>query len=91
MGVPVVATDVRGCRQVVDDGVTGLLVPVRDPAALAAAISSLAAAPERRLQLGLAGREKAAREFDERRCVAITLETYRRLLEHRAPSAAARP
>ena len=37
-GVPVVATDIRGCRQVVDDGTTGLLVPVRDPAALAGAL-----------------------------------------------------
>ena len=48
MGVPVVATNVRGCRQVVDDGVTGLLVPARDPRALAAAIGKLASAPELR-------------------------------------------
>ena len=86
MGVPTVATNVRGCRQVVDDGVTGLLVPVRDAAALAAAIGSLADSPERRLRFGRAAREKAVRDFDQRRCVAITLETYRRLLARRAPS-----
>ncbi len=39
MGLPVIATDIRGCRQVVDDGVNGLLVPVRDPSALAGAVS----------------------------------------------------
>ena len=41
MGLPVVATDVRGCREVVDDGVTGVLVPVGDAAALAAALRAL--------------------------------------------------
>jgi glycosyltransferase involved in cell wall biosynthesis len=86
MGVPTVATNVRGCRQAVDDGVTGLVVPVRDAAALAAAIGSLADSPERRLRFGHAAREKAIRDFDQRRCVAITLETYRRLLARRAPS-----
>lgn len=80
MGLPVVATNIRGCRQVVDDGITGLLVPARDEHALASAISALASAPDRRETFGAAGREKATREFDEQRCIAITLETYRRLL-----------
>jgi glycosyltransferase involved in cell wall biosynthesis len=80
MGLPVIATDIRGCRQVVDHGTTGLLVPARDSVALAGAIESLAVDAARRQQLGIAGRAKAARDFDERRCVAITLETYRRLL-----------
>jgi glycosyltransferase involved in cell wall biosynthesis len=84
MGVPVVATDIRGCRQVVDQGITGLLVPARDATALAAAIRSLAADPELRTRLGTAGRAKATREFDERRCFTITLDTYRMLLERRA-------
>ena len=47
-GLAVVATDVRGCRQVVEDGVTGLLVPVRAPARLAAAIAKLGDRPRRR-------------------------------------------
>jgi glycosyltransferase involved in cell wall biosynthesis len=75
---------------VVDDGVTGRLVPVRDPGALAAAIAELASSPELRSRFGAAGREKARREFDDRRCVEITLETYRRLLSERASSVAAR-
>ena len=86
MGVPVVATNVRGCRQVVDEGVTGFLVPARDARSLAAAIAKLAGAPELRAQFGAAGREKALREFDDRRCVEITLETYRRLLAKRSAS-----
>jgi glycosyltransferase involved in cell wall biosynthesis len=86
MGLPVVATNVRGCREVVDDGVTGRLVPARDPGALAAAIGELASSPELRARYGAAGREKALREFDDRRCVEITLETYRRLLASRASS-----
>ena len=45
MGLPVIATDIRGCRQVVDHGVTGLLVPARNPAALAEAIGRLASDP----------------------------------------------
>lgn len=80
MGVPVVATDVRGCRQAVDDGVTGLLVPARDPAALAAAIERLTLDATARRRMGAAARTKAAREFDQRRCVDTTVSTYRRLL-----------
>lgn len=84
MGLPVVATDIRGCRQVVDHGDTGLLVPARNPPALAAAIAGLAQDPRRRRRLGRAARSKACREFDDRRQVAITLDTYRRLLGARA-------
>ena len=79
MGLPLVLTDIRGCRQVVDDGVNGRLVPVRDPGALAAAIGELVADPDRRAAMGAASRAKARAEFDDRRQVAITLETYARL------------
>jgi glycosyltransferase involved in cell wall biosynthesis len=80
MGVPVVATNIRGCRQAVDDGVTGLLVPPRDPDALAQAIARLAADPVERRRMGAAAREKALERFDQRRCVDLTLATYERLL-----------
>jgi glycosyltransferase involved in cell wall biosynthesis/ribosomal protein S18 acetylase RimI-like enzyme len=80
MGVPVVATDIRGGRQVVDPDVTGVLIPPRDPAALIDAIADLATDPERRRRMGAAGREKAIREFDQQRCIDLTLSTYRRLL-----------
>lgn len=84
--VPIIATDVRGCRQVVDDGVTGLLVPVRQAAPLADAIATLADDAEKRRAMGLAGRRKAEAEFDDRRVVETTLATYERLLSGRRPT-----
>lgn len=74
-GLPVVASDIRGCRQVVDPGVTGALVPVRDPHALASALRPLVDA-ERRRSLGEAGRAKATTDFDEQAVVARVLAAY---------------
>ena len=75
-GLPLVASDVRGCRQVVDDGTTGLVVPVADVTALRTAISTLAASPERRRTMGAASRAKAEREFDERDVVRKVMDAY---------------
>ncbi|MBA2497879.1 MAG: glycosyltransferase family 4 protein [Acidimicrobiia bacterium] len=83
MGLAVVATDIRGCRQVVDDGATGRLVPPRDPTALTAAIGSLAADDGLRRTMGHAGRRKAVAEFDDRRCVEVTLDAYAEILGRR--------
>lgn len=80
-GLPVVATDIRGCRQVVDPGVTGVLVPARDAAALTTAVAALATSPEERARLARAATWKAAREFDQERVIDITLATYRRVLD----------
>lgn len=80
-GLPIVATDIRGCRQVVEEGRTGLLVPVRDPVALADAIGTLAGDPARRRNMGRAARDLAESEFDDRRVIDRTLDTYRRLLK----------
>ena len=79
MGLPVVATNIRGCRQVVDDGQNGFLVTVRDDVTLADAIEKLACDPDLRARMGDAGRAKARRDFDQQRCIDITLATYRRL------------
>jgi glycosyltransferase involved in cell wall biosynthesis len=57
---PVVASDVGGLRDLVEPGVTGLRVPPRDPGALAMAIDSLLDDPQRRAQMGRAGRKSAA-------------------------------
>jgi glycosyltransferase involved in cell wall biosynthesis len=84
MGVPSVVTDVRGCRQTVDHGVTGLIVPVRDPEALAGAILTLLRDESRRHGMGEAARQKAAREFDERIVFEKIRRTYERLLRHAA-------
>lgn len=82
-GLPIVATDIRGCRQVVEHDLTGLLVPVRDAAALADAVARLAADPDERSRFGAAAAQKARREFDQQRVIDVTLATYRRLLTER--------
>jgi glycosyltransferase involved in cell wall biosynthesis len=73
---PVIATPVGGTPELVVDGETGLLVPPRDPMALAAAIRSLLADPERARELGRAGHELAAREFSETAMTTRVLEVY---------------
>ncbi len=83
MGLPVIATDIRGCRQVVDHDRTGLLVPVRNADALASAISSLLASPQRRLEMGANGRLKAEREFDQQQVIERTLSVYEQGLSRR--------
>lgn len=75
-GLPIVATDIRGCREVVDHDRTGLLVPVRDAAALEATIERLADDPVARWRLGLAAAAEARAEFDQRRVIERTVEAY---------------
>jgi glycosyltransferase involved in cell wall biosynthesis len=78
--LPLVTTDVPGCREVVTDGVDGLLVPVKNAVALAEAIARLEGDPALRKRLGAAARRKALAEFDERSVVERTLEVYRELI-----------
>ena len=80
-GIPVVATAVGGTPELVDDGVTGLLVPPREPAALARAILSVLEQPELAQRLGRAGRDKVHRRFSLHRMVAETERLYGQLLE----------
>jgi glycosyltransferase involved in cell wall biosynthesis len=89
MGLPVVATDIRGCRQVVDDGRTGRLVPARDAPALGAAIEELVSDRETRRRMGAAAHDKAAKEFDQQRCIDLTLGVYEELLGRRTLTGAA--
>lgn len=88
-GLPVIATDVRGCRQVVSHDETGLLVPLRDPEALARAIVELGEDSERRTTMGKAAAERAGRLFDEQDVVARVLETYRAVAERKGHHALA--
>ena len=66
MGRPVVTTDVRGCRETVVDGHNGLLVPVRNPRALADAIIALGSSASQRHAMGLSSRAIAEQKFDAR-------------------------
>src|SRR5262249_54861452 len=79
MGKPCAVTNVRGCRQTVDDGVTGVMVPARDPVALAGALERLLTSPALRARMGAAARAKALREFDEKRIIDAIVRAYRRL------------
>ncbi len=73
-GLPVVATRIRGPREQVVDGETGLLVPPMQAAPLAAALCRLAADPALRAAMGAAGRERAVALYDERAVLARTLD-----------------
>ena len=79
-GLPLVCTDIRGCRQVVDHDQTGLLVAVRDANALTEALGRLATNAELRSAMGVAGFAKARAEFDQQQVIRTTLDTYERLL-----------
>jgi glycosyltransferase involved in cell wall biosynthesis len=85
---PVVATDAGAVGEVVTPD-CGVLVPPRDPVALAAAIQALLDEPGRRDQMGLAGRERMAREFSWPVCAANTVAVYAKVLAQRAGVVAA--
>lgn len=73
-GLPVVATRIRGAREQVVDGDTGLLVPVRDTAALAGALGRLVAEAGLRARMGAAGRARALELYDESKVIARQIE-----------------
>lgn len=73
-GLPVIACDVRGPGEQVVDGVTGLLVPIGDVAALAAAMQRLATDAGLRGRMGAAGRARAIELYDEAKVLARTIE-----------------
>ena len=79
-GLPLVTTDVPGCREVVSDRVDGLLVPVRNSIALANAIARIQDDPVLGRALGEAAREKAIAVFDDRVVCRATLAVYREFL-----------
>jgi glycosyltransferase involved in cell wall biosynthesis len=82
-GRAIVATDVPGCREVVRHRDNGLLVPVRDSAALSRALRQLLEDAALREQMGARGRALAEAEFSLERVVEETLDVYRELLEAR--------
>src|SRR5439155_7565227 len=79
-GVPVVATRVGGNPEVVEEGVTGLLVPPRDPQALASGICRLLENPELGSRFGRAGRQRVAQHFSLERMVRETETLYLQLI-----------
>jgi glycosyltransferase involved in cell wall biosynthesis len=88
MGIPVVSTDIRGCREAVVHGETGLLVPPGDGAALYDAVAALVADPARRRRMSEVASRRARIEFDERRVCERVVALYRDLLGTAAATAA---
>jgi glycosyltransferase involved in cell wall biosynthesis/ribosomal protein S18 acetylase RimI-like enzyme len=86
MGRPLVLTDIRGCREVARHGREALLVPPRDPDALAAAITRLVGDPALRRRLATAARARARERFGEQQVAERVVGHYRRLLGPRAPA-----
>ena len=81
MGRPLIATDVPGCREVVEDGRNGLLCKVRDAADLAEKmLEFITMPPEARARMGRAGRAKVEREFDEKIVIDRYLEVIDQIL-----------
>ncbi len=79
-GRPIVTTDSPGCREIVKNGENGLLVPVRDAAAVAQALKKLIEFPELRLKMGIRGREIVKKDFSVEQVVQQTMEIYGELL-----------
>jgi glycosyltransferase involved in cell wall biosynthesis len=79
-GLPLIATEVPGCKDVITNGQDGLLIPPRSASALATAIWRLAANPDLARKLGAASREKALRCFDEKLVIKQTLDVYEELI-----------
>jgi glycosyltransferase involved in cell wall biosynthesis len=80
MEKPLISTDNVGCRDVIEDGVNGFLVPVRDAQALFEAIRRLILNPGLCSQMGKAGRAKMIKEFDESVVIKRILNIYLNLL-----------
>ena len=77
---PVVATDIRGCREAVENGKTGILVPVKNPERLAEAIIYLLENSGVAAEMGRQGRQKVEKEFDERLVFDRIKKEYDRLI-----------
>jgi len=80
LGKPVVATRAGGIPEAVQEGITGLLVPPRDPRALADAVRYLLCHPEHVQTFGRAGRQRVEQYFTVDRMVCHTLQVYAQVL-----------
>ena len=72
---PIVATDRSGCRETVDDGRTGFVVPIKDEPALIAAVDKFMQMTwDERREMGIAGRKKMEQEFDRKIVVKMVVD-----------------
>ena len=78
-GLPLITSDQPGCREIVEDRVNGLVVPVGDETALVSAISYLLENPAERQRMGMNGRKRVLAEFNVERVIDETFQVYREL------------
>lgn len=82
-GLPVVSTDVGAVRELIDDGVTGFVVPPEDPRAVADSVLRLLRDPQLAAEMGGAGRRRARERFDLETLADLHARAYEAALEHR--------
>ena len=75
MGRPVITTDAPGCRETVEEGLNGFLVPVRNVAALVKAMEKFIEEPGLIASMGIRSRQLAVEKYDVRKVNAVILET----------------
>ena len=80
VGRPIVTTDVPGCRECVEEGVNGYMVPLKSTKELAEAIAKLVDEPETRERFGMASRQKAEREFSIENVIEKTFGIYEQVM-----------
>jgi len=83
-GVPAVVSDAGGLPELVQNGVTGLVVPAGDVEALETALADLLGHPQKRLQMGKEARRRYEQYFTVERFAAATLSVYRELVSERS-------
>jgi glycosyltransferase involved in cell wall biosynthesis len=88
-GKPVVATDIRGCREEIVHDVTGMLVPLRDGEALGRAMARILSDPELGRRMGQQGRQRAEELYDEQRVLDRQVTAYWSLVQRVLPERAA--
>ncbi len=83
MGLPIITTETPGCKELVEDGVNGFLVPPRDVKEPVRKLEILIGNPELRKYMSYKSREKAIKEFDENIVVEKHMRVYERLLREK--------
>lgn len=84
-GRPIVSTDTVGCREIVKHNFNGILVPPKDPSALAEALQQMILDSSHRREMGRNGRDMVLKNFDKEVIVRQTLDVYRLLLGEKWP------
>lgn len=77
LGKPIITTDIPGCRDIVQDGVNGIIVPVKDVHSLTKAMLALSKNKTKRELMGQAGRQRVIEFFDDRLIIQQTIQVYR--------------